>query len=130
MKTLLASLLLAFAASAVAADGSPVTGQWRIHTSIGGTESDQTCSFSDDNGRLTGTCNSDSSGSVKVTGRVDDVNVTWSYTSGDDDGNTTSVRYYGHLDAGRITGTVAMGESGTEGDFIARPLRGAAGGPE
>lgn len=129
MRTLLFCFLLVFAASVVAAQDSPVTGQWRVHTSLGGKEIDQTCSFSDDNGRLTGSCSGEDQGSVKLTGRVDDVNVSWSYATTDDDGDSTSVRYYGRLDAGRITGTVTMGETGTQGDFIARPIRGANGGP-
>lgn len=130
MKTLLICCVLAFSAAAVAADDSPVTGQWRVHTSIGGNEIDQTCAFSEDNGKLTGTCNSEDHGTAKITGRVDEMNVSWSYSSDDEDGNSTSVRYYGRLDAGRITGTVTMGESGTQGDFIARPIRSAGGGPE
>ena len=130
MKTLLVCFLLVVATAAIAAEDSPVTGQWRVHTSVGGKEIDQTCAFSEDNGKLTGSCDSEGQGSVKVAGRIDDVNVSWSYSSDDGEGNSTPVRYYGRLDAGRITGTVTMGESGTQGDFIARPIRGAAGGPE
>lgn len=119
MKISLVCFLLAFTASAVAADNSPVTGKWRVHTSIGGAESDQTCTFAESGGILSGSCESEDRGLVKITGRFDQIKVSWSYKTNNDDGDTISVQYVGRLDSGRITGSVTMPESGTNGDFIA-----------
>lgn len=126
MKRPMVCLLLLFAVSAVAADDSPVTGMWRVHTSIAGKETDQTCTLADDNGVLSGSCAGEDQATLKVTGRVNEMNVSWTSKSSNDDGDPITLQYVGRLDAGRISGVVTIPESGSEGDFIARPANASA----
>ena len=67
---------------------------------------------------LTGTCNTDR-GSVQITGKVDEKNVTWKYQS-EYNGSPLTVSFKGTMDsATKIKGRVAAEEFGVEGDFTA-----------
>jgi hypothetical protein len=119
MKTLLAVVLAASSAAffAVAYDGGPLTGTWQIHQDIAGNESDQTCTFTQTGGDLTGTCESQL-GSVKITGKVEGKKVSWMYKS-EYNGSPLTMKYKGTLDSNKIVGNVNVEEYGVDGDFTA-----------
>jgi len=52
--TLIASLFIFAATSALAAGSPSLTGQWTVHNSIAGNESDQECKFVQTETKLTG----------------------------------------------------------------------------
>src|SRR5215831_16261484 len=79
-KSLIASLLIFGAASAFAAGARNLTGNWSVHNSIAGNESDQECKFVQTENKLTGTCKGTEK-DVKITGSIDGKKVTWKYES-------------------------------------------------
>ena len=93
MKTLLASSALLFASSAFAAGAPSLTGQWSVHNSIAGNESDQECKFVQTDNKLTGSCKSDDK-EVQITGSLDGNKVTWKYES-DYNGNPLTLDLHG-----------------------------------
>ena len=121
MTKLLASSVLLFAASAFA--GVPnLTGQWTVHNSIAGNESDQECKFVQTENKLTGTC-SGAEKEVQVTGSIDGKKVTWKYES-EYNGSPLTVTYTATLDdSGKIAGTVDVDPFGVTGDFTATPSK-------
>jgi hypothetical protein len=119
---LLALLLSPSLVIAQAKDQVSISGKWKIHTEIAGNEQDQDCTFAQVGTDLTGSCTSES-GEVKIAGKVDGTNVTWSYTSKYNDSPLT-VKYTGVLDGGtKISGTVNVEEFGAGGDFLARLVK-------
>lgn len=119
MKTPLLCLVLASAvAVAVAADTPTLSGKWRVHTSIAGNDSDQTCTIIQKENDLTGTCTSTDRGSVDITGKIDGTKIKWSYKS-EYNGSPLTVQYEGTFDAGKIAGSVTVPEFGADGDFTA-----------
>jgi hypothetical protein len=119
MKSLLLTLAVASAAAvAVAADAPSVSGQWKLHQSIADNESDQTCTFTQKDQDLTGSCQSDN-GSGNLTGKVDGKKITWVYKS-EYNGGPITLTYQGTLGAGdKIAGTVNVAEYSVDGDFTA-----------
>jgi hypothetical protein len=110
--------LLAAALLAGAAGPATLSGDWEIHRSAAGNESDQTCTFTQNGDNLTGNCSSDG-GPVKISGKVEAKKVTWTYKS-DRDGSPLTVIYNGTLDsAGRMSGVVTAVEFGIDGQFTA-----------
>ncbi len=121
MKTLAALSTLLFAASAVAATPS-LTGQWSVHNSIAGNESDQTCKFVETDNKITGTCKGEESDKdAQVTGSVDGNKVTWKYDM-DYNGSPLTLTYTATLDdSGKVAGNVEVDPFGVSGDFTATP---------
>jgi hypothetical protein len=118
MKRLILISLLTFAAALVlAADNAPLSGKWQVHNSIAGSESDQSCSFTQKDDDLTGTCTSDK-GTVNITGKVNGKKVSWSYKS-EYNGDPLTVKYEGVVDSAKITGSMSVPEFSVEGDFTA-----------
>ncbi len=118
MKALLLTFALASAASlAMAADSPSVSGTWQLHQSIADNESDSSCTFTQNNQDLTGSCHSDN-GSGNITGKVDGKKITWVYKS-EYNGGPITVTYHGTLAADKITGTVDVAEYSVDGDFTA-----------
>jgi len=120
MRTLFLSALLASAAVAsLAAGNASVSGKWKIHNNIVGNESDVECTFTQTGNDLTGSCTSDQ-GTVKTTGKVDGMKVTWSYDS-EYNGTPLTVNYSATLDsaADKFSGTVSVEQFGVDGDFTA-----------
>src|SRR5579863_1489753 len=74
----LSLLLLAGPSLAPAADRASLAGQWKIHSSIGGYDSDFDCTFTQDNQDFGGTCTSSES-TVTVTGKLEEKKVTFQY---------------------------------------------------
>jgi hypothetical protein len=111
-------LLASAVVTAGAADSSSVTGNWNVHNSIAGNESDMACSFIQKDKELTGTCQADQ-GTVKISGTIDDKKVSWTYKS-EHDGSPITLTYGGTLDSSdKISGTVKVEEYGVDGEFTA-----------
>jgi hypothetical protein len=125
MKKLLASTALLFACSAFAVAAPSLTGQWSLHNSIAGNESDQQCSFVHTDNTLSGSCKSEDR-EVKITGSVDGNKVTWKYDS-EYNGSPITLTYTATLDdSGKIAGSVEVEPFGVTGDFTATPKKKAA----
>ena len=123
--SMLSTLLLFAATSALAATAPNLTGQWTVHNSIAGNENDQECNFVQTGDKLTGTCK-DTDKEVKVTGSIDGNKVTWKYDS-DFNGTPISLTYTATLDdSGKIAGSVTVDPFGVSGDFTAAPSKTAA----
>ena len=119
MKTLLASCALLFASSAFAAGAPSLTGQWSIHNSIAGNESDQACTFTLADNKISGSCKSSEDKDLPVTGSVDGKKVTWQYES-DYNGSPLTLIYTATLDdSDKISGGVEVEPFGVTGDFTA-----------
>jgi hypothetical protein len=123
--TLIASLIILGASSALAAGAPNLTGQWTIHNNIAGNESDQECKFVQTETKLTGTCKSEEK-EVQITGRIDGNKVTWKYES-EYNGSPITLTYTATLDdSGKIGGSVDVDPFGVTGDFTATPSKKAA----
>jgi hypothetical protein len=111
--------LLALAAGvAWGADEPSVTGEWRIHRSAGGNESQQTCTLTQEDQELTGECSADA-GPVKATGKIEGKKVTLTYKT-ERDGSPLTIVYTGTVEsASKISGTVTAVEFGIDGEFTA-----------
>ena len=122
MKKLLASSVLLFASFVFAAGAPNLTGQWTVHNSIAGNESDQECKFVQTENKLTGTCGVEEQ-EVRITGSIDGNKVTWKYES-EYNGSPLTLTYTGTLDdSGKIAGSVDVDPFGVTGDFTATPSK-------
>jgi hypothetical protein len=119
VKKMFLSIVLVCAPALIsAADDPSLSGNWQIHNNIAGNESDRACTFVQNGNDLTGTCPSDR-GEVKLTGKVDEKKVSWTYKS-EYEGSPITVKYDGRLEsATKIVGTVNVAEYGADGDFTA-----------
>jgi opacity protein-like surface antigen len=125
MKKLLAASALLFASSAFAAGASSLTGQWSIHNTIAGNESDQECKFVVADDKLTGSCKT-ADQEVQVTGSLDGKKVTWKYDM-DYNGSPLTLTYTATLDdSDKISGSVEVQPFGVTGDFTAIPSKEAS----
>ena len=123
MKKLLAASTLVYAASAFAASAPNLTGQWTVHNSIAGNESDQPCKFVLTGNKLTGSCKSREDKDLEVTGALDGNKLTFKYES-DYNGAPLTLTYTATLDdSGKIAGSVEVQPFGVTGDFTATPLK-------
>ena len=123
MKAVLAASTLLFATSAFAAGVTSLTGQWSIHNSIAGNDSDQDCKFIQQDNAITGTCKSAEGKDLAVTGTVDGKKVTWKYDS-DYNGTALTLTYTATLDdSDKISGSVEVQPFGVSGDFTATPSK-------
>jgi hypothetical protein len=122
MKKMLACTGLLLASSAFAAGATPLTGQWTIHSSIAGNESDMTCNFTQTDAKLTGTCKSGDK-DIPITGSVDGGKVTWKYDT-EHDGTPLTLTYTATVsDSGKISGSVDVAPYSITGDFTATPSK-------
>lgn len=123
MKKLIASSTLLFACFAFAAGAPSLTGDWSVHNSIAGNESDQPCTFTQKDNAITGTCKSSEGKDLPVTGSVDGNKVTWKYDS-EYNGSPLTLVYTATLDdSGKIAGSVEVQPFGVTGDFTAAPAK-------
>jgi hypothetical protein len=114
---LLAGLISVVSVSA--ADAPSIAGQWALHQSIAGNESDQDCSFTLADGKISGSCKANDQ-PAKVTGTVDGKKVTWKYDM-EYNGSTLTLTYAGTLDdADKFAGTVDVAPYGVSGTFTAQ----------
>jgi len=109
--------LVSAIAFANAQEGLSITGSWKLHQSIAGNDSDSSCTFTQKDNALSGTCDSPQ-GSAKFSGTLDGKRITWSYAS-EYNGSPLTLKYDGTFDAGKITGTVTVDPFGVSGDFTA-----------
>jgi hypothetical protein len=122
MKKLLVFSALLISITAFAAGTPNLTGQWTVHNSIAGNESDQDCKFVQTDNKLTGSCK-DTEKEVQVTGSIDKNKVTWTYQS-EYNGTPLTLTYTGTLDdSSKIAGNVEVSPFGVTGDFTAVPSR-------
>src|SRR5579871_2775636 len=121
MKKLIASSTLLFACSAFAAGAPSVAGDWSIHNSIAGNESDQLCTLTQKDNAITGTCKLADGKDATVTGSVDGNKATWKYDM-DYNGSPLTLVYTATLDdSGKIAGSIEVQPFGVTGDFTAAP---------
>jgi opacity protein-like surface antigen len=124
MKALFVSAAL-LASSAFAAAAPSLTGQWTIHNSVAGNESDQVCKFVQTDNKITGTCKG-ADNDVPVNGTVDGNKATWKYDM-DYNGTPLTLTYTATLDdSGKVAGSVEVQPFGVSGDFTATPLKGSS----
>ena len=125
MKKLFASSALLIACSAVAAGAPNLNGNWTIHNSIAGNESEQPCKFVLADNKLTGTCKSQDDKDVPITGTLDGDKLTWKYES-EYNGTPLTLVYVATLnDSGKIAGSVEVQPFSVTGDFTATPVKDA-----
>ena len=119
MKTLLIALSLAASTGASAVQQSSVAGKWKVESNVGGTASEQSCTFTQkEDGALSGTCDSDQ-GDLAITGKVDGKSVTWQLNTRWE-GQVLTVIYSGSLESpAKIVGRVDVQPMGVTGDFTA-----------
>lgn len=123
-KLLLTSAAVLFATSAFAA-GPDLNGQWSVHNSIAGNESDHTCSFVQKDNAITGTCKSMEGKDLPVTGTVEGNKLTWKYDSEYNGSPLTLVYTATWADSGKISGSVEVQPFNVSGDFTATPSKDA-----
>ncbi len=123
--TLLASLFVFAATSALAATSPSLTGQWTVHNSIAGNESEMECKFVQTESKLTGSCKGTEK-DFQITGSIDGKKLIWKYDS-DYNGTPITLTYTATLDdSGKIAGSVDVDPFGVTGDFTATPSKAAA----
>jgi hypothetical protein len=121
MKTLIAASALIFASSAFAAGAPSLTGNWTLHQSIAGNESDQQCKFVQTDKKLTGSCKGEKE--VAIAGTVDGKKVSWTYES-EYNGSPLTLTYTATLDdSGKLAGSVDVQPYSVTGDFTAVPSK-------
>jgi len=118
MKSTLLSFFLASAALVAAADPPSLAGKWQVHSNIMGYENDLTCTFSQKENELAGSCGGDQ-GAVNISGKVDGQNVIWVYKS-EYNGGPITLTYKGSLQSPeKIAGSVSVEEYNVDGEFTA-----------
>ena len=127
-KLVIAPLLL-FVTSAFGAGTPKVAGQWKVHNSIAGNESDQDCTFALADNKITGNCTAEDR-NMPVAGSIDGSKITWKLET-EYDGNPLTLTYTATLDqSDKIAGAVDVQPYGVTGDFTATPVAiGAAQAP-
>ena len=121
MRILLSAAILLASASAFAAGAPSLNGNWNIHSSIAGNESDLTCNFIQTDAKLTGSCKGEKE--IPITGNVEGTKITWKYDV-DHDGTPLTLTYTATLsDSGTFTGSVEVAPFGITGDFTATPSK-------
>ena len=95
-----------------------LAGSWKVHNSIAGNESDQDCTFSQTENKLSGSCRSEDR-EVQVTGSIEGKNVTWKYDT-EYNGTAITLTYTASIeDASKIAGSVEVEPYGVTGEFTA-----------
>jgi hypothetical protein len=113
---LFATILIASFQAANAAD---VSGSWHVTGSVSDNPIDTTCTLTQKDNALTGTCVRKDGKSVDATGSVKDDAIAWHYTS-EYNGDPITINYSGKLGKdGTITGTIVVDPYNAEGDFTA-----------
>jgi len=123
---LAAAALALSSTSALAADTPALSGQWTVHNSVAGNESDQPCTFEQKDTALTGTCKGMDGKDIPVTGSFDGKKVTWKYEM-DFNGSTLTLTYTATVeDPKKIAGSVDVQPFNMTGAFTATPAAAAA----
>jgi opacity protein-like surface antigen len=125
MKRLLAASAVLFATSTFAAAAPSLTGNWTVHNSVAGNESEQQCKFVQTDDKLSGTCKGTEK-DVQITGTITGNKLTWQYES-EYNGSPLTMIYTATLDdSSKISGSVEVQPYSVTGDFTATPSKEAA----
>jgi hypothetical protein len=119
-KLLLIPILLASAATHVlAADAPSLAGKWAIHINVMGNEAEQSCTFTQNDKALTGSCTGERvDGSVS--GTVDSNKVKWQLKRSEGG----PLDFSGTITAdGKITGALDVPEHSVSGEFTATRVK-------
>ena len=118
MTRLLVLALALVSTIAIQAQPASVVGAWTVNSLVSGNESTQTCTFTQKDADLSGTCKGER-GSFQITGKVDGKTVTWQFDM-DYEGQKLTPAYTGTLEsADKMAGTVTIGGMGLGGEFTA-----------
>jgi len=110
--------LAVVAASALQAPPASVGGTWTVSANISGNASEQSCTFTQKDADLTGTCKGER-GSVTIAGKVEAKTVSWQFDT-PYEGQTLTVYYSGTLEtAEKIAGSVNVQPMNVGGEFTA-----------
>ena len=102
-----------------AADSLDLTGQWSLHNSIEGNESDEDCTFSQADNKITGSCKT-AEQTMKVTGSLDGKKVSFQYNA-EYQGSTLTLTYNATVDNPEsFSGTVDVDPYSVSGQFTAK----------
>lgn len=111
--------MAAVSAPAHPADSLDLTGPWALHNSIEGNESDEDCTFTQADNKLTGSCKT-ADQTMKVTGSVDGKKVSFQYNA-EYQGSTLTVTYNATVDNSEsFSGTVYVDPYSVSGQFTAK----------
>jgi hypothetical protein len=112
----LGAILLASLRVANAAD---VSGTWHVTGSVSDNPVDATCTFTEKDAALTGTCVRKDKGTVDATGSVKGQTIEWHYNS-EYNGDAITITYSGTLGKdGGISGTIVVDPYRATGEFTA-----------
>jgi len=126
---LIPSLLLCVTTPMFALGAAGLTGSYNLHSNIAGTDTDQTCSLSQTNNQVAGSCKSDT-GEVPITGTVDGNKVILKVKA-EYNGEPLTVTYTGTLDdSGNVQGDADVEPMGVTGDFKLTPAKPGADTPK
>lgn len=121
MKAVLVLVLFLGSIGAYAQGDSTVSGQWRVHSTFSGYQTDALCALTQRGNKLTGTCTSED-GKYQLEGLNDGAKVAWFYET-EHSGIQATVKFTGSLDTAtrRISGSVYVPQFDTNGTFTATP---------
>jgi hypothetical protein len=118
MKRLLLLALALISTVTAQAQSVSVTGTWTVTSNVSGNQSEQSCTFTQKDSDLTGTCKGER-GSFAIAGKIDGKQVTWQYDM-EYEGQKLTPVYSGTLESvERIAGTVDVRGMGLGGEFSA-----------
>ena len=118
MKHLLFVALAVVATGAVQAQPVSVGGTWTVSSNVSGNASESTCTFTQKDADLTGSCKGERD-PVAITGKVEAKTVSWQFDT-QYEGQTLTVYYSGTLEsAEKIAGTVNVQPMNVSGEFTA-----------
>ena len=118
-KLLLIPMLLASAATYMPAAEQSLAGSWTIRISVMGNDAEQSCTFTQKDKELTGTCTGERVDGA-VSGAVESNKVKWQLKR---EGGPT-LAFSGTIAAdGKITGTVEVSEYSVTGEFTATKVK-------
>jgi hypothetical protein len=121
VKSLLLTVVFVSTSIALAADSTSISGKWKVHTSVAGNENDMSCTITQKDNQLTGTCKAEGP-EGNLSGEADGKKIKWTYNS-EYNGSPVTSKYSGTFDsaANQITGTLTVEEYSVDGDFTASP---------
>ncbi len=123
MKTIVLSFLLfSVPVIAPAAEDTSLAGQWKMHSSIAGHDSDFDCTFTQNNQDLGGTCKT-TEATLTISGKVEASKVTFQYKT-TYEGQELTIVHSGKVESpAKITGSVEVQPMGVTGDFTASQVK-------
>lgn len=118
----LSFLLFSIPATVPAAEDTPLAGQWKMHSSIAGHESDFDCTFTQTNQDLGGTCKTNEA-TLTISGKVEASKVTFQYKT-TYEGQELTIVHSGKIESpAKFAGSVEVQPMGVTGDFTASQVK-------